>query len=85
MVAESTDKKHTLIGECKWTNREDALRLATALEAKIKYLPFIRKGQSVHIVRFLKNEPHNKDAAQILYPADIIRDILNIAYELYST
>ena len=72
VVAESMDKKHILIGECKWTNKEDALRLVNSLEAKIKYLPFIKKRQSVHIVLFLKNEPQNKEAARILYPADIV-------------
>ncbi|MGR5588550.1 hypothetical protein ACP5WJ_20995 [Bacteroides thetaiotaomicron] len=61
------------IGECKWTNKEDAQRLVNSLEAKIKYLPFIKKGQSVHIMLFLKNEPHNKDAARIIYPSDIVK------------
>lgn len=73
VVAESIDRKHILIGECKWTNKEDAQRLASSLEAKIKHLPFIKKGQSVHIILFLKNEPHNKDAARILYPTDIMQ------------
>lgn len=73
VVAESMDKKHILIGECKWTNKEDALRLVNSLDAKIKYLPFIKKGQSVHVVLFLKNEPQNKEAAKILYPADIVQ------------
>lgn len=75
VVAESIDKKHILIGECKWTNREDALRLVNSLEAKIKYLPFVKKGQSVHIVLFLKNEPRNINAARILYPEDIVKVI----------
>lgn len=75
VVAESIDKKHILIGECKWTNREDALRLVNSLEAKIKYLPFVKKGQSVHIVLFLKNEPRNINAARILYPEDIVSSV----------
>lgn len=75
VVAESIDKKHILIGECKWTNSEDALRLVNSLEAKIKYLPFVKKGQSVHIVLFLKNEPRNINAARILYPEDIVKVI----------
>ena len=47
--------------------------LVADLRAKIKYLPFIKKGQSVHIMLFLKNEPHNKDAARIIYPSDIVK------------
>lgn len=63
-----------LVGKKKFDiNREDAQRLVNSLEAKIKYLPFIKKGQSVHVILFLKNEPHNKDVARILYPADIIQ------------
>lgn len=75
VVAESIDKKHILIGECKWTNSEDAFRLVNSIEAKIKYLPFVKKGQSVHIVLFLKNEPRNINAARILYPEDIVKVI----------
>lgn len=74
VVAESLDRKHILIGECKWTNKEDALRLINSLEAKIKYLPFIKRGQSVHTILFLKSEPQNKDATRILYPADIVQE-----------
>lgn len=73
VVAESIDKKHILIGECKWTTVEDAKRLVNSLEAKIKYLPFIKKGQSIHVMLFLKNEPRNKNTARIIYPTDIIQ------------
>ena len=41
VVAESIDKKHILVGECKWTHDEDADRLMDVLEQKAKYLPFI--------------------------------------------
>ena len=74
VVAESFDKKHLLIGECKWTNKEDALRLVKSIETKIEYLPFVKKGQSVHIILFLKCEPHNKESARILYPSDIVQE-----------
>ncbi len=73
VVAESIDMKHILIGECKWTTVEDAKRLVNSLEAKIKYLPFIKKGQSIHVMLFLKNEPRNKNTARIIYPTDIIQ------------
>lgn len=53
MVAESLDKKHILIGECKWTNKESDLRLTNYLEVK-KYLPSIKKSPSIHITLFLK-------------------------------
>ena len=78
VVAESFDKKHILIGECKWTNKEDALRLVKSIETKIEYLPFVKKGQSVHIILFLKCEPHN-NIISIGYSIGIIKttSILN--------
>lgn len=44
VVAESFDKKHILIGECKWTNKEDAQRLARTLSEK---LPIFRLSKTV--------------------------------------
>lgn len=46
VVAESIDKKHILVGECKWTHDEDADRLMDVLEQKAKYLPFIERAGS---------------------------------------
>lgn len=49
IVAESFDKKHILIGECKWTNGEDAQRLAHSLSEKAQSLPFVKREQQVHL------------------------------------
>lgn len=57
VVAESLDKKHILIGECKWTNKEDALRLLRRLRNIAPALPFVKRGQQVHFALFLKNPP----------------------------
>lgn len=48
VVTESFDKKHILIGECKWTGGEDAQRLLHDLAEKARYLPFIKDTQEVH-------------------------------------
>lgn len=72
VVAESLDKKHIFIGECKWTAHEDAARLIKSLKRKCKFLPFIKKGQQVHLALFLKKVPSNKEAAFIFLPADIL-------------
>ncbi len=71
VVAESLDKKHLLIGECKWTNQEDAIRLMNKLGKIAEGLPF-RKKQEIHIVLFLKETPTHADAAHIFLPADIM-------------
>lgn len=72
VVAESLDKKHIFIGECKWTTQEDALRLIKSLEKKSVHLPFIKKGQIVHLALFLKREPINRESAMVFLPSDIL-------------
>lgn len=71
VVAESFDKKHILIGECKWTAQEDAARLIHKLESIAKGLPFVKK-HSIHYVLFLKSKPLHDDVGDILYPDDIM-------------
>lgn len=73
VVAESLDKKHMLIGECKWTTKEDASRIIKSLEEKVKYLPFIKRGQKVHLALFLKKEPTNRGHEMIFLPSDILQ------------
>lgn len=74
VVAESIDKRHILIGECKWTHDDDADRLMDVLAEKAKYLPFIKKGQEVHLVLFLKEYPHKMTKKmKIILPEDVIK------------
>ena len=74
VVAESIDKKHVLIGECKWTHDDDAHRLMDTLQQKAQYLPFIKKGQTVHLVLFLKEQPvFLKEGVKIVLPNEIMR------------
>ncbi len=74
VVAESIDRKHILIGECKWTHDEDADRLMEALEQKAKYLPFIKKGQKVHLALFLKEHPvHGSKDIRTFLPSDVMK------------
>lgn len=74
VVAESIDKKHILIGECKWTHDEDADRLMETLSNKAKYLPFIKKGQQVHLVLFMKEQPvHISQGINIILPEEIMK------------
>lgn len=74
VVAESIDKKHILIGECKWTHDDDADRLLEVLANKAKYLPFIKKGQQVHLVLFMKESPvHATLTVKIILPEEIMK------------
>lgn len=73
VVAESFDKKHILIGECKWTNTEDAARLCNRLKRIAKYLPFIKKRQ-IHLVLFTKMQPTNCNEVTVYLPQDVLSD-----------
>lgn len=73
VMAESTDGKALLVGECKWTNPETSSELHGKLLEKAGNLP-IAKGKEIITVLFLKNKPKDSAAAtNILYPDDIIR------------
>ncbi len=73
VVAESIDRKHILIGECKWTHDEDADRLMDVLAQKAKYLPFVKRGQEVHLVLFLKEHPaHGSKDIRMFLPSDVM-------------
>lgn len=71
VVAESTDGKYLLIGECKWTESEYADRLLTQLKAKTENLP-IAKGKDVIYCLFLKCRPKDHKTEEIFLPEDVI-------------
>ena len=71
VVAESFDKKHILIGECKWTGTEDAERLCDWLNVIAKHLPFVKRRQ-VHIALFTKVRPMHGDDVTVFLPADVL-------------
>lgn len=74
VVAESTDGKAIMIGECKWTNPEIASQLIKELHYKISHFTFAQ-DKTVVPVLFLKSEPKDMDNTKdikILYPHDII-------------
>ena len=72
VMAESTDGKAMLVGECKWTNPEMASELHRKLLDKVSRLPFA-KGKEIVTVLFLKNEPKDStEGINIMYPQGVI-------------
>lgn len=72
VVAQSMDGKKLLVGECKWTEGEDANRLLYELTEKARKLPFL-KGQEIVPILFLKQEPeHGSGNALVMTPQAII-------------
>ena len=77
-MAEATSAHQRVLwnlGECKWTHDEDADRLMDVLEQKAKYLPFIKKGQEIHLVLFLKESPtHCAKDMRVFLPSDVMKN-----------
>ncbi|MDL2251223.1 ATP-binding protein [Odoribacter sp. OttesenSCG-928-J03] len=71
VVAESLDKKYLLVGECKWTAKEDRGRLLAELREKAEKLPFAHK-YTIITKLFLKNPPVGGNA-DVLLPGDVVR------------
>jgi AAA+ ATPase superfamily predicted ATPase len=72
VVAESTDGKVLLVGECKWTESENVAQLVYELEGKANKLPFA-KGKTVIPCLFLKTKPNDNISQKIFSPDDIVQ------------
>ena len=70
VMAESLDKKYLLVGECKWTIRENGKQLTAALLRKANLLPFA-KNYTIVPVLFLKNAPKG-DSENVVLPEDVV-------------
>ena len=71
VVAESTDGKALLIGECKWTESKNGARRIFELEVKAKKLLFIA-GKEIILCHFLKNSPVDIISQKVFLPSDIV-------------
>ena len=76
VVAESTDKRSLLIGECKWNAPDYALRLFYALKTKVEKIPQFTDHE-IRYILFLRERSLDADSLpdgiSILYPEDVIR------------
>ena len=70
VVAESLDKKYLLVGECKWTAKENGKRLNDELLRKANMLPFVRNHTVVPVL-FLKTPPED-GAENVMLPEDVV-------------
>ncbi len=71
VVAESTDKKFLLVGECKWNKADYAGRLLADLKRKTSLAPFVKDHKIIYVL-FLREHPLDNENINILYPDDIV-------------
>ena len=71
VLAESTDGMALLVGECKWTEGENAARLLFELEEKVKKLPFTA-GKIIVSCLFLKTAPADEPPPRLFLPEDVV-------------
>lgn len=71
VVAETTDKRSLLIGECKWMEKVDARQILSDLQQRAQGFPYA-KGRKVYYALFAKNIPADEKTEQILSPQDVI-------------
>ena len=71
VVAESLDKKYLLVGECKWTTKENSDRLLAELIGNAEKLPFAQNHTIIPKL-FLKNRPTGT-MDNVLLPEDVMK------------
>lgn len=71
VVAESTDKRYLLIGECKWSKIKDTAALFQNLEQKASTFP-LAKGKEVIVVLYLKEVTAKRALTNVFLPSDVL-------------
>jgi len=71
VIAMSEDGKHILIGECKWTNKENATRVLEELKRKTSTLPIAEGKERVYVL-FLKEDATYKKGINVITPNDLL-------------
>ncbi len=71
VVAESTDRKYLLIGECKWSKESNTQVLIRELEEKARLFPLARE-KKVIIVLYIKETIETDIPSNIFLPKDIL-------------
>ena len=72
VVAESVDGRHLLVGEVKWSRRDDAASIRRELAAKAQRLPILR-GRNVHYALWLRRSgSESVDGTPIIGPEAVL-------------
>ena len=71
VVAESSDRRHLLLGEAKWSDRADPEGILAELVRKAQRAPF-RHGRPVHYALWLKRQDSHVDGASVITPETVM-------------
>ena len=72
IVADSTDGRYLLVGECKWSEKNFTPKeLLSAIEQKVTSLPFA-VGKTVIPALFLKQNKDTTPDKQVFFPHDVL-------------
>ena len=70
VMTESLDKRYLLVGECKWTAKENGKLLTAELLRKANLLPFA-KNHTIVPMLFLRNAPKD-DVGNVILPENVV-------------
>ena len=72
VVAESSDHKYLLVGECKWNKADYADRLLNELKRKTGLAPFVGKRKVVYVL-FLREQPLTvEEDIHVMLPEEVV-------------
>jgi AAA+ ATPase superfamily predicted ATPase len=74
IVAESADKKHILIGECKWSAIHNTGAELKKLEQKANLFP-IAKERKIITALFIKETSEKEIPSNVFLPSDVLRSL----------
>lgn len=73
VVAESLDKKHLLIGECKWKQQENLREVMDKLEYIAARVPF-KGNHQLHLCLFVKDANFASERMDVFHPEEIMSE-----------
>jgi uncharacterized protein len=66
------DKKHILIGECKWSKVNNPGSVLKELEQKASQFPLV-KGRNIVTALFIKETSVSNIPAKVFLPSDVLK------------
>ena len=79
VVAESFDRKHLLIGECKWREQENLTEVMDRMAYIAERVPF-KGDHEILLCRFNKDTTFKTDRMRVFHPSDVMAENINLQW-----